>query len=130
AVPVGQAYLDDPTWPERFRNNLVVARWGIRALTRYSLARSGATFKASELKILEGVDQARPVGVTTAPGGGMFVALAYMAHNEGSPVYPSDLVLLKPRNSAGVCREKVSDPTRRDDGALYTDLDDPSWDIR
>ena len=30
AVPVGESYLDSPAIPARFRNNLLLARWGVR----------------------------------------------------------------------------------------------------
>ena len=41
AVPVGQAYLDSPNIPEKFRHNLLVARWGVRALMRYPISPRG-----------------------------------------------------------------------------------------
>ena len=39
-------------------------------------------------------ETARPVGVTVGRGGRVFVALSYMAGNEGSPKYPSELVMI------------------------------------
>ena len=34
AVPVGQSYYDEAFLPEEYRHNLLVARWGIRQLSR------------------------------------------------------------------------------------------------
>ena len=96
-VPVGQSYYDEPDLPAKYRNNLLLARWGRRSLTRYTLTREGATFRANEHVLLEGLDQARPVGVTVGRGGRIFVTIAYMAANEGSPVYRSDLVMIRRR---------------------------------
>jgi putative heme-binding domain-containing protein len=95
AVPVGQAYYHETYLPEKYCHNLLVARWGIRAVTCYPLVPQGASFKAaSEEVLLQGKNNARPVHVAVGRGGRVFVSIAYMAHNEGSPVYPSDLVMI------------------------------------
>ncbi len=100
-VPVGQTYYDEPGLPDRYRGNLLLARWGRRAVTRYVVRRHGATFQATEHVLLEGLDTARPVGVAVGRGGNIFVTLAYMAHNEGSPVYRSDLLMIRQKKTAG-----------------------------
>ncbi len=69
-VPVGQAYYDDALFPPEFRNNLLVARWCTREVTRYPLVANGATFKVQEEKLLVGKNSARPVGVCVGRGGG------------------------------------------------------------
>ena len=61
AVPVGEAYLDSPALPERLRHNLLVARWGVRAVMRYPISSRGASFEAKESPLLVGKNQARPV---------------------------------------------------------------------
>ncbi|MBM83674.1 MAG: hypothetical protein CMJ78_24205 [Planctomycetaceae bacterium] len=94
AVPVGQTYYDEEYFPAKYRNNLLVARWGTRAITRYPLKRRGASFTAKEEVLFQGLDTTRPVGVAIGRGGRIFATLAYMAHNEGSPTYPSDLVMI------------------------------------
>lgn len=95
AVPVGQDFYDDDLLPARYRNNLLVARWCTRAVTRYPVRPRGASFQATEeIKLLEGRNQARPVGVCVGRGGRIFVTIAFMAHNEGSPVYKSELVMI------------------------------------
>ena len=94
AVPVGQTYYDEAYLPARYRNNLLVARWGSRAVARYPLSPRGASFSSREQVLLQGYGTTRPVGVAVGRGGRVFVALASMAHNEGSPVYPSELVMI------------------------------------
>ncbi|HAL14987.1 MAG TPA: hypothetical protein DCP67_14340, partial [Planctomycetaceae bacterium] len=93
-VPVGQSYYDETYLPKQYRNSILLARWGTRALSSYPIEVSGATFKAEEQILLQGLNQTRPVGVTVGRGGRIFVTLAEMAHNEGSPVYQSDLVMI------------------------------------
>ena len=129
AVPVGEAYLDSPHIPAKFRDNLLVARWGIRALMRYPISPRGASFSATEIPLLVGKNQARPVGVTVDPDGRIYVAIAYMAHNDGSPIYASDLVRL---TFAGT---RSSPPPREEIGnrslsALYADMSNSFWEIR
>jgi len=94
AVPVGQSYYDDPILPAQYRNSLLVARWCTRKITYYPLQHHGSTFKCEEKDLLVGRNQARPVGVTTGWGGRVFATICYMAQNEGSPVYRSDLVMI------------------------------------
>jgi len=94
AVPVGQTYYDEEFFPAKYRNNLFVARWGSRAVTRYPLKHKGATFTTKEFTLLEGRNQARPVGVAIGRGGRLFVTIAYMPHNEASPTYMSDLIMI------------------------------------
>ena len=62
-VPVLQTYYADGYLPEGYDNNLLVARWCRRQVTRYPLEAKGSTFTAKEHVLLEGSDQARPVGL-------------------------------------------------------------------
>jgi putative heme-binding domain-containing protein len=130
AVPVGEAYLDSPASPARFRNNLLVARWGVRAVMRYPISPRGASFRASETPLLVGKNEARPVGVTVGPDGSVYVAIAYMAHNEGSPIYASDLVRLTFSTAATVTPSEPVELTARSVPSLYADLSQSSWEIR
>jgi hypothetical protein len=59
---------------------------------RYPISPRGASFSATEIPLLVGKNQARPVGVTVDSVGRIYVTIAYMAHNDGSPIYASDLV--------------------------------------
>ena len=93
-VPVLQTYYADGYLPEKYENNLLVARWCRRQVTRYPLETKGDSFTAKEEVLLEGSDQARPVGVCVGRGGRVFVTICYMAQNEGSPMYRSDLAVI------------------------------------
>jgi putative heme-binding domain-containing protein len=130
AVPVGEAYLDSPAVPPKFRHNLLVARWGVRAVMRYPISPRGASFGASEIPLLVGKNEARPVGVTVGPDGSIYVAVAYMAHNEGSPIYASDLVRLTFSTAASVKPPAHCELTTRSVPSLYADLSHASWEIR
>lgn len=130
SVPVGQAYYHDDFLPETYRDNLLVARWCTRSVTRYPLTRSGASFKAEEQVLLSCQNDARPVGVTVARGGRIFVTIAYMAHNEGSPVYKSDLVMITRRDDAATHPFKEIDLVRAKPGQLWGQLSSPSWSRR
>ena len=129
AVPVAEAYLDGTGWPQQLRNNLLVARWGVRAVMRYPIAPRGASFRAEELPLLVGKNQARPVGVTVAPNA-IYVTIAYMAHNEGSPIYASDLVRLSPRAADSHPAPERAEITARNAAVLFHDLSSRVWEVR
>ncbi len=97
-VPIGQTYYDEDYLPAAHRGHLLVAEWGRLAVASYALAPRGASFTAAEQFLLSGRTHARPVGLCVGRGGRVFATIAYMAHNEGSPVYTSDLVMLTRRN--------------------------------
>jgi putative heme-binding domain-containing protein len=98
AVPVLQTYYSDGFLPDRYDHSLLVARWCRRQVTCFPLEKKGNTFVAKEHVLLEGRDQARPVGVCVGRGGRVFVTLCYMAQNEGSPTYRSDLAVITRRS--------------------------------
>jgi putative heme-binding domain-containing protein len=130
AVPVGQAYYGDTFLPEKYRDNLLLARWGIRALTCYPLEHRGASFKATEHILLAGRNQARPVGVTVGRDGRIFVTIFYMAHNEASPVCKSDLVMITRADDPPAHPFRPYDITAATPAKLWTELADPSWERR
>jgi putative heme-binding domain-containing protein len=130
AVPVGQAYLDSPDLPVRLRHNLLLARWGVRAVMRYPIMPRGASFQAEEHPLLVGKNQARPVGVTVSPDSAIYITIAYMAHNDGSPIYASDLVRVTSRTpQPRAARERFA-ITKRGTPDLYRDLSCPAWEVR
>jgi putative heme-binding domain-containing protein len=92
-VPVGQGYLDEPSLGEEYTDSLLLARWGQRRVSGYRLEPRGASFTGAEYPLLIGEELARPVGVAVG-GGRVFIALSYMAGNEWSPKYPSEIVVL------------------------------------
>jgi putative heme-binding domain-containing protein len=129
-VPVGQSYYDDTYLPETYRNSLLVARWCTRQITFYPLKHHGATFQCDERELLAGKDLARPVHVTVGRGGRIFATICYMAHNEGSPVYKSDLVMI---TRAGDGDDHPFDayeaPTATKE-RLFAELSSPDWSRR
>ena len=127
AVPVGQSYYDEAFLPEEYRHNLLVARWGIRQLSRYSIDPHGASFKAKEHPVLVGHGQARPVDVTVGRGGRIFVTIAYMVHNEGSPTYRSDLVMITRADDPANAPFEPYDAPTADREKLWSELSQPSW---
>ncbi|MFM7243158.1 MAG: hypothetical protein ACKO40_03160 [Planctomycetaceae bacterium] len=129
-VPVGQAYYDDEVLPPRYRNSLLVARWCTRQVTSYPLEGVGATFRAPEHELLAGVGVARPVGIAVGRGGRLFVTVCHMDHNEDSPVYRSDLVMITTAGDRPDHPFRPYDSATATAGRLFTDLTDPAWSIR
>ncbi|MFO1020810.1 MAG: c-type cytochrome [Planctomycetales bacterium] len=127
AVPVGQSYYDEEFLPEEYRHSLLLARWCTRKITYYPLIKSDATFKTSEKTLLEGRDLARPMGVTVGRGGRIFATVSYMAQNEGSPIYKSDLVLITTKDDSLAHAYKHPDLTLAPVETVYADLSLKSW---
>lgn len=130
AVPVGQAYYHDDFLPPKYHDNLLVARWCTRSVTRYPLQRRGASFKADEQVLLSCDNDARPVGVCVGRGGRIFATIAYMAHNEGSPVYKSDLVMITRRDDPASHPFTAIDLVRAEPQRLWSELSSSSWSNR
>ena len=129
-VPVGQAYYDDPLLPARYRHSLLVARWCTRQVTFYPLEPAGATFRAAEHELLAGPGVARPVGIAVGRGGRLFVTVCHMDHNEDSPVYRSDLVMVTAAGDGSDHSFRPYDSAAAAEARLFADLADPAWSIR
>ncbi|MBI3275360.1 MAG: hypothetical protein HYZ60_05345, partial [Methylocystis sp.] len=129
-VPVGQSYYNDTLLPEPYRNNLLVARWCTRAVTRYPLAHHGATFHAAELPLLNGQNHARPVGVAVGRGGRIFVTISFMSHNENSPVYKSDLAMITPADDPATHPFEPYEATQATPEKLFAELSHQDWSRR
>jgi putative heme-binding domain-containing protein len=129
-VPVGQAYYHDTYLPAKYRDNLLVARWCTRAVTRYPLQQRGASFKTEELPLLVGQKDARPVGVAVGRGGRIFVTIAYMPHNDMSPTYPSDLVMITRADDKDAHPFEPYDATTATPEKLFAELSQPDWSRR
>lgn len=130
AVPVGQSYYNDTFLPKKYRHALLVARWCTRKVTYYPLQQHGATFKCREEELLVGRDQARPVGVTVGRGGRIFATICYMAQNEGSPVYKSDVVMITRKDDPADAPFAGYDATQAPIDRLLTELLNPNWSRR
>lgn len=130
AVPVGQSYYDDAFLPEQYKNNLLVARWCTRQITRYPLTPSGATFRATEHELLAAKDLARPVGICVGRGGRLFATICYMAQNEASPMYKSDLVMITRADDKNEHPFDAYDTVTAKADKLWKEIADPSWSRR
>ncbi|MEX1230397.1 MAG: hypothetical protein WEB58_09160 [Planctomycetaceae bacterium] len=127
AVPVGQSYYDDDFLPEKYRNSLLVARWCTRQVTFYPLKPRGASFECEEFPLLNGENLARPVGVAVGRGGRIFTTISYMAHNEGSPIYRSDLVMITRKDDPANSPFEGYDHLTATDEKLFDELKSTSW---
>jgi putative heme-binding domain-containing protein len=130
AVPVGQWYYSDTFLPEKYRDALLVARWCTRKVTYYPLKPHGSTFKCEEHELLVGRDQARPVGVTVGRGGRIFATICYMAQNEGSPIYKSDLVMITKKDDPESLPFDGYDVTTAPMDRLLKEISNPNWSRR
>ena len=129
-VPVGQSCYDEPLLPVRYRDNILLARWGQRTLTAWPKSPAGATFRAIEEQVLVSCHgNARPVGVAVGPCGRIFATVCYMEHNEQSPVYRSDLIAISPKGQASPLTPYV-DVVSADVKTLYALLSAASWQLR
>lgn len=124
-VPVGQTYYGDKLLPDEYENNLLVARWGRRTVSRFPLLPRGASFRTHEDVLLQGEDIARPVHVAVGRGGRLFVSIAHMPQNEGSPVYPSDLVMIEPIQPGS--DPEFYDAVTVEPDRLWSELSSPAW---
>lgn len=122
AVPVLQTYYSDGYLPAKYDNSLMVARWCRRQVTYFPLQPKGSTFTATEHVLLEGRDEARPVGVCVGRGGRVFVTICYMAQNEGSPTYRSDLAVITRKDDPTTMPFDSYDATKVADDRLWKDL--------
>jgi putative heme-binding domain-containing protein len=129
-VPCGQAYYDDPRLGEAYRDSLLLARWGQRRVDAFKLEPRGASYQASERPLLLGTENARPVGVTVGRGGTVFVAISYMAGNEWSPKYPSELVMITPVDDPPAHRFDAYEATTASPERLWSELSNDSWSRR
>ena len=128
-VPCGQAYYDEPLLPE-CRNALLVAQWGKMTVGRYPLVPRGASFRTSEDVLVRGSNLARPVGVAVGRGGRVFFTVAYMAHNEGSPTYASELVMLSRADDAPPYAFDGYESTQASAEKLWQELSADGWQRR
>ncbi len=129
-VPVGQAYYHDTYLPAKYRDNLLVARWCTREVTRYPLQHRGASFKTAELPLLVGRREARPVGVAVGRGGRLFVTIAYMDHNDASPTYKSDLVMITRADDTDWHPFEPYEATTAKPEKLFAELGHADWSRR
>jgi putative heme-binding domain-containing protein len=129
-VPVGMAYYDDPFLPAEYRHSLLQARWDRLTITRHSLEPRGASYRSQELPFLIGRGHARPVGVAVGRGGRVFAAISYMAGNEASPHYVSDLVMVTRADDPPAAPFEPYDVATASPEKLWSELAHPAWSRR
>ncbi|HEX5270173.1 MAG TPA: ThuA domain-containing protein, partial [Gemmataceae bacterium] len=129
-VPVGMAYYDEPLFPAEYRHSLLEARWDLLTVQRHTIEKRGASYSSKEQPFLVGRGKARPVGVAVGRGGRVFVAVAYMAGNEASPHYVSDLVMVTTADDRPGHPFEPYDATTATAGKLFAELSQPSWQRR
>src|SRR6267142_553994 len=125
-VPTGQAYYSDSLFPEKFRDNLLVAEWGKGVLLRYPLSASGATFKAVQAPLLSCSNNMRPVGVAVGRGGRIFVSSLVMAGNEASPVSRSEIIMITRADDAPTAPFPAFEETTAPHEKLFAELENES----
>lgn len=126
-APVGQIYYDEPWLGPAYRHSTLVARWGQRRVDGFALTPRGASFQASEFPLLVGDEISRPVGVGVGRGGRVFAALSYMAGNEWSPKYPSELVMITRADDQSPYVFDAFDAPAVDAAQLWRELSHASW---
>jgi len=129
-VPVGMAYYGDAFLGEKYRGALFVPEWGSRKLAFYPLQPAGDSFKTSEKILLAGDGDARPVSVAVGRGGRLFVVVCFMAHNEGSPMYRSDLVMITRVTDGPNAPFAPFDEVAATSERLMAELESPNWSNR
>src|SRR5262249_39767021 len=111
-VPCDLVWYDEPLFPGDFRGRPFLARWDGRAVTKYTLAPRGASFSAEEALVVEGKENARPVGVGIGGDGRLYVTSLYLPGNVASPYCYSDLIVLKSARASQDAGFEPYDPVK------------------
>jgi putative heme-binding domain-containing protein len=124
-------YYGDRFLPPAYRGSLFVPEWGSRKIAQYPLRADGDTFRAdAERILLSGEGQARPVGVAVGRGGRMFATICFMAHNDSSPIYRSELVMITRADDPDDAPFTPTDEAEATTDALFAQLQAPDWSRR
>jgi len=129
-VPCDLVYYDEQNLPAEYRGHLLMARWDRHAVTAYPLTPRGATFSTEEATVVEGQNNARPVGLGVGGDGTLFVTSLYLPGNVASPYCYSDLILLTAAEDSQVARFEPYDPVQVSPERLWSELASPSWQRR
>src|SRR5258708_29842406 len=104
-----------------------MGRWDRHAVTKYPLTPRGASFSTEESTILEGKDNARPVGVGIGGDGRLFVTSLYLPGNVASPYCYSDLIVLTATGDPKAARFEPYDPIKGSAERPWAELASLSW---
>ena len=129
-VPVGQVDYEDSFLPEKYRHALLLDRWGEHKVVYYPLEHRGASFRAEEKDLLLCKGDARPVGIAVGRGGRVFLTVCYMAANDTSPTYRSDVVMVTRADDPDAHPFAPFNPTQAPVDRLYTELSSADWSRR
>ncbi|MDR3401337.1 MAG: c-type cytochrome [Chthoniobacter sp.] len=129
-VPVGMTYYGDTFLGDKYRHALYSPEWGSRKIAYYPLQTAGDSFKTKEQILLTGDGDARPVSVAVGRGGRLFAVVCFMVHNEGSPMYRSDLVMITRANDAANAPFTPFDEVAASPEQLFAELENPNWSNR
>jgi putative heme-binding domain-containing protein len=125
-VPVGLAFYGDEMI-KGCAGSLLLDRWCTHCLPRYPLVHRGASFNAAEVDLLTGKGDARPVGVAVDRAGRIFVTVCYMAANDTSPTYKSDIIMLTAGDAPAPILEDITKLSSQD---LLAELANANWSRR
>ena len=103
-------------WPVGDSARLPAIRW----------RRAARAFRRGKLPFLAGTENARPVGVAVGRGGRVFATISYMPGNEGSPKYPSELVMITRADDPARCPFEPYDAPRVEPARLWRELSQAS----
>lgn len=86
-APCGVIACELNQFPEDFRGSLLVTSWGDHRIEQYCPEPRGASFRAIMKPVVTGGDDFRPVGITAAPDGSLYVSdwvdQSYTLHGKG-----------------------------------------------
>lgn len=86
-APCGVLAYQSDNLPAEYCGDLLVTSWGFHALERYRLQPRGATFGAAAETVIKGGENFRPVGISLAPDGSLYlsdwVLRSYNLHGQG-----------------------------------------------
>ncbi len=126
-APVGLAYYNEDFFPAEYRDQLLLARWAQRAISRFPLTRRGASFKTEEKPLLVGRRQSRPVGLAIGRGGRMFATILHMADLEYHKTkISSDLVMITTSDDPDTHPFDAYDAPNARPEKLWSELSDAS----
>jgi putative heme-binding domain-containing protein len=129
-VPCDLAWYDEPLLADLLPGRLLMCRWDRRAVTSYPLRPRGASFGTQEATLLEGANDARPVGIAVDCRGRLLVTVLYMAGNMAAPQCASDVLLVSRAKEAEAAAYAPYDPEQASADLLWRELSQPAWQRR
>lgn len=86
-APSGIVAYESDSLPADYRGQLLITSWGDHRLDRFQLERRGASFTSHAVPFVTGGENFRPVGITIAPDGSLYVSdwvdKSYTLHGKG-----------------------------------------------